>query len=217
MTLSTTTMTTAPRVHSGVIFFATTPLNTAESKGQNTAPVAKPPRLPVAHLSKGRPPHCRFNEAQPHARSVATSRHPAYTHIAAKTIGRGYDRPQTTRIEKRITILLFDSAHNLPERRRPALFGRSILPRIDENDVYPRPLPPPTLHPMVRTKARRPRSRTTQVQDENQPLAPNGVPAKPPPTKGRSFTRGCVLRPPGGAFKARCVLKTYCHLLGVSS
>lgn len=187
-------------------------VNIDETHFLSAAPVAKPPRLPVAHLSKGRPPHCRFNEAQPHARSVATSWHPAYTHTAAKTISRGYDRPQTTRIaravdnaEKRITILLFDSAHNLTERHRPALFGRPALSRIDENDVYPRPLPPPILHPMVRTKARRPRSRTTQVQDENQPpyvlvesinlrallltdafmyRAPNGVPAKPPPTKG---------------------------------
>lgn len=68
--------------------------------------------------------------------------------------------------ERRITISLFVSTDNYAARRRPSYVALPKLPGIDENDVYP-PLPPlPVVaHPMVRTKARRPRPRFRDTEN----------------------------------------------------
>ncbi|KAI0788341.1 hypothetical protein C8Q74DRAFT_1257429 [Fomes fomentarius] len=68
--------------------------------------------------------------------------------------------------ERRITFSLFVSTDNHAARRRPSQVALSKLPGIDENDVYP-PLPPVPVvaHPMVRTKARRPRPRFRDIEN----------------------------------------------------
>ncbi|KAI0711815.1 hypothetical protein C8T65DRAFT_829408 [Cerioporus squamosus] len=175
MTLSTTATRTRTTSAYGTVRLASASPLTFKHR-ENAPPGTKPPRSPpVAHLSKCRPPRSK-STANQSPTSISTPRRPAYTRTSGKTIGRGYDRPQTIRIaraidnaEKRLTHLLFDPSHTLTQRRRPALSGRPILPCIDENEIYPRPLPPTILHPMVRTKAHQPRSRTSHVQDENQP------------------------------------------------
>ncbi|KAM5544884.1 hypothetical protein V8D89_001782 [Ganoderma adspersum] len=89
-------------------------------------------------------------------------------------------------------------------RPRPAARGKRILsgvPVLLENEVYPPPPAPPVLHPMVRTKASRPRPRPRRsVADENTVPFPTETPALPsalPKARRTVRAASCSLpRPP---------------------
>lgn len=72
--------------------------------------------------------------------------------------------------ERRISLISSREKY-FRTRPRPAARGKHILsgvPVLLENEVYPPPPVPPVLHPMVRTKASRPRPRLRRsVSDEN--------------------------------------------------
>ncbi|RPD55017.1 hypothetical protein L226DRAFT_616641 [Lentinus tigrinus ALCF2SS1-7] len=192
MTVATTTLSTATTDRRSVRRPSTTSPRALKYSDKVPSP-AKPPRpSALSQLSRGQPPRSRSKASQS-LYPLPTLRRPAYASSTFKTIAKGYDRrAQHLRLaraidnaEKRVMRLVFDPTHNLSERRLPARSGIPLLPCIDENEVFPRPPPPPVcvMHPMERTEARRPRSRSPPVQDENQPLASKLAPAGVAPFK----------------------------------
>ncbi|KAI0750271.1 hypothetical protein C8Q80DRAFT_1167072 [Daedaleopsis nitida] len=93
------------------------------------------------------------------------ARHHDYTHTRIRTLSPG-DEPAVP-----ITI---PSTTATKVKHAPSRGAVPVLPSIiDEHQMYVHPpsLPPLTMHPMVRTKARRPRRRTprSNLDVENQP------------------------------------------------